>query len=67
MTAYHAVAVANIGKGSNVLITGGASDVNHLIPSSSPRRAARRVLTTVSSRPRPSWRGTLEAGHIIGY
>ena len=48
MTAYHAVAVASVGKGSTVLITGGAGGVGHYAIQFAKARGA-TVLTTVSS------------------
>ena len=56
MTAYHAVAVAGAGKGTTLLVTGGAGGVGHYAIQFAKARGA-TVLTTVSSpRQRPSSR-----------
>ena len=66
MTAYHAVAVANVGKGSNVLITGGAGGVGHYAIQFAKARGA-TVLTTVSSEAKAALARQAGADHTIDY
>ena len=66
MTAYHAVAVANIGKGSKVLITGGAGGVGHYAIQFAKARGA-TVLTTVSSEAKEALARQAGADHAINY
>jgi NADPH2:quinone reductase len=66
MTAYHAVAVANAGKGSTVLITGGAGGVGHYAIQSAKARGA-TVLTTVSSEAKAALARQAGADHTIDY
>jgi NADPH2:quinone reductase len=66
MTAYHAVAVANVGKGSNVLITGGAGSVGHYAIQFAKARGA-MVLTTISSEAKAKLARQAGADHTIDY
>jgi NADPH2:quinone reductase len=66
MTAYHAVAVANVGKGSNVLISGGAGGVGHYAIQFAKARGA-NVLTTVSSQAKAELARAAGADHTIDY
>src|SRR3954464_1584979 len=66
MTAYHAVAVANAGKGSTVLITGGAGGVGHYAIQFAKARGA-TVLTTVSSDAKAALAQKAGADHTIDY
>jgi len=66
MTAYHAVAVADVGKGSNVLITGGAGGVGHYAIQFAKARGA-TVLTTVSSEAKAALARQAGADHTIDY
>ena len=66
MTAYHAVAVANVGKGSTVLITGGAGGVGHYAIQFAKARGA-TVLTTVSSEAKAALARQAGADHTIDY
>jgi NADPH2:quinone reductase len=66
MTAYHAVAVANIGNGSNVLICGGAGGVGHYAIQFAKARGA-NVLTTVSSQAKAELARAAGADHTIDY
>jgi NADPH:quinone reductase len=66
MTAYHAVAVANAGKGSTVLITGGAGSVGHYAIQFAKARGA-TVLTTVSSAAKAALARQAGADHTIDY
>ncbi len=65
-TAYHAVAVANVGKGSTVLITGGAGGVGHYAIQFAKARGA-TVLTTVSSEAKAALARQAGADHTIDY
>jgi NADPH2:quinone reductase len=66
MTAYHAVAVAGLGKGSKVLITGGAGGVGHYAIQFAKARGA-TVLTTVSSEAKAALARQAGADHTIDY
>ena len=66
MTAYHAVAVAQVGKGSKVLITGGAGSVGHYAIQFAKARGA-TVLTTVSSEVKAALARQAGADHTIDY
>jgi NADPH2:quinone reductase len=66
MTAYHAVAVANIGKGANVLVSGGAGGVGHYAIQFAKARGA-NVLTTVSSQAKADLARAAGADHTIDY
>src|SRR6478672_7493431 len=66
MTAYHAVAVAQVGKGSTVLITGGAGGVGHYAIQFAKARGA-TVLTTVSSEAKAALARQAGADHTIDY
>jgi NADPH2:quinone reductase len=66
MTAYHAVAVSGIGKGSNVLISGGAGGVGHYAIQFAKARGA-NVLTTVSSQAKADLARAAGADHTIDY
>ena len=66
MTAYHAVAVADVGKGSNVLITGGAGGVGHYAIQFAKARGA-TVLSTVSSEAKAALARQAGADHTIDY
>ena len=66
MTAYHAVALANVGKGSKVLITGGAGGVGHYAIQFAKARGA-TVLTTVSSEAKAALARQAGADHAIDY
>jgi NADPH:quinone reductase len=66
MTAYHAIAVAQVGKGSKVLITGGAGGVGHYAIQFAKARGA-TVLTTVSSEAKATLARQAGADHTIDY
>jgi NADPH:quinone reductase len=66
MTACHAVAVSGAGKGSNVLITGGAGGVGHYAIQFAKARGA-TVLTTVSSEAKAALARQAGADHTIDY
>jgi NADPH2:quinone reductase len=66
MTAYHAVAVAGVGKGQAVLVTGGAGGVGHYAIQFAKARGA-TVLTTVSSAAKAKLAREAGADHIIDY
>ena len=66
MTAYHAVAVAQVGKGSKVLITGGAGSVGHYAIQFAKARGA-TVLTTVSTEVKAALARQAGADHTIDY
>jgi NADPH2:quinone reductase len=66
MTAYHAVAIAQAGKGSTVLITGGAGGVGHYAIQFAKARGA-TVLTTVSSEAKATLARQAGADHTIDY
>jgi len=66
MTAYHAVAVAQAGKGSKVLVTGGAGGVGHYAIQFAKARGA-AVLTTVSSEAKAALARQAGADHTIDY
>src|ERR1051325_684010 len=66
MTAYHAVAMTNVGKGGKVLITGGAGGVGHYAIQFAKARGA-TVLTTVSSEAKAKLARDAGADHTIDY
>jgi NADPH2:quinone reductase len=66
MTAYHAVAVAGTGKGSTVLVTGGAGGVGHYAIQFAKARGA-TVLATVSSEAKARLARDAGADHVIDY
>jgi NADPH2:quinone reductase len=66
MTACHAVAVSGAGKGSTVLITGGAGGVGHYAIQFAKARGA-TVLTTVSSEAKAALARQAGADHTIDY
>jgi NADPH2:quinone reductase len=66
MTAYHAVAVANVSKGTKVLITGGAGGVGHYAIQFAKARGA-TVVTTVSSEAKAKLAKNAGADHTIDY
>lgn len=66
MTAYHAVAVSGAGKGSTVLVTGGAGGVGHYAIQFAKARGA-TVLTTVSSEAKAKLAREAGADHTIDY
>jgi NADPH2:quinone reductase len=66
MTAYHAAAVAQVGKGSKVLITGGAGAVGHYAIQFAKACGA-TVLTTVSSEAKAALARQAGADHTIDY
>jgi NADPH2:quinone reductase len=66
MTAYHAVAAANVGKGSNILITGGAGGVGHYAIQFAKARGA-TVFTTISSEAKAKLARSAGADHTIDY
>jgi NADPH:quinone reductase len=66
MTACHAVAVAQVGKGSKVLITGGAGAVGHYAIQFAKACGA-TVVTTVSSEAKAALARQAGADHTIDY
>lgn len=66
MTAYHAVAVANAGKGSKILVSGGAGAVGHYAIQFAKARGA-TVLATVSSDAKAKLAKAAGADHTIDY
>jgi NADPH2:quinone reductase len=66
MTAYHAVEVAGIAKGSMVLVTGGAGGVGHYAIQFAKARGA-KVLTTISSEAKAKLALVAGADHTIDY
>ncbi len=66
MTAYHAVAVSGAGKGSKVLVTGGAGGVGHYAIQFAKARGA-TVLATVSSEAKAALARQAGADHTIDY
>ena len=66
MTAYHAVAVSGAGKGSKVLVTGGAGGVGHYAIQFAKARGA-TVLATVSSEAKAALARQAGADHPIDY
>jgi NADPH2:quinone reductase len=66
MTAHHAVAVAAAGKGTTVLISGGAGGVGHYAIQFAKARGA-TVITTVSSEAKAKLAQAAGADHVIDY
>ncbi|MGN6571783.1 MAG: NADPH:quinone reductase [Pseudolabrys sp.] len=66
MTAYHAVALAGLGKDSRVLVSGGAGAVSQYIIQFAKRRGA-TVLTTISSPEKAAAAREAGADHTIDY
>jgi NADPH:quinone reductase len=66
MTAYHAVEVAGVAKGTTVLVTGGAGGVGHYAIQFAKARGA-TVLTTVSSEAKAKLAIAAGADHAVDY
>jgi NADPH2:quinone reductase len=66
MTAYHAVALAEIGKGSTVLVTGGAGAVGQYVIQFA-KMAGATVIATVSSPDKAAMARDVGADHTIDY
>jgi NADPH2:quinone reductase len=66
MTAYHAVALANLGEGSRVLVSGGAGAVAQYAIQFAKQRGA-TVLTTISSPEKAAAAREVGADHTIDY
>jgi len=66
MTAYHAVALAELTPGSRVLVSGGAGAVGQYVIQFAKRRGA-TVLTTVSSPEKAAAAREAGADHMIDY
>jgi len=66
MTAYHAIAVADVKPGMTVLVTGGAGGVGHYAIQFAKSRGA-SVLTTVSSDAKADLARAAGADHAIDY
>lgn len=66
LTARHAVALSQIGEGSNVLISGGAGAVSHYAIQFARLRGA-TVITTVSSELKAELAREAGADHVIDY
>ena len=66
MTAYHAVALAGLGKGSRVLVSGGAGAVGQYAIQFA-KRAGATVLTTISSPVKAAAAREAGADHTIDY
>ncbi len=66
MTAYHAVATAEVDSASTVLITGGAGGVGHYAIQFAKARGA-VVVTTVSSEEKAKLARAAGADHVIDY
>ena len=66
MTAWHAVEVSGIGKGSSVLVTGGAGGVGHYAIQFAKARGA-TVLTTISGDAKADLARKAGADHCINY
>jgi len=66
MTAYHAVALAGVGKGSRVLVSGGAGAVSQYAIQFA-KRAGATVLATVSSPEKAAAAREAGADHTIDY
>jgi NADPH2:quinone reductase len=66
MTAYHAVALADIGKGSTVLVTGGAGAVGQYVIQFA-KAAGATVIATVSSPDKAAMAREVGADHTIDY
>jgi NADPH2:quinone reductase len=66
MTAYHAVVLAEAGKGSTVLVTGGAGAVGQYVIQFA-KAAGATVITTVSSPEKAALAREVGADHTIDY
>jgi NADPH2:quinone reductase len=66
MTAYHAVVLADAGKGSTVLVTGGAGAVGQYVIQFA-KAAGATVITTVSSPEKAALAREVGADHTIDY
>ena len=66
MTAFHAVATANVGQGTKVLVTGGAGGVGHYAIQFAKAHGA-TVFTTVSSEAKAALAKQAGADHTIDY
>jgi NADPH2:quinone reductase len=66
MTAYHAVAVAGVERGQNILIAGGAGGVGHYAIQFAKGRGA-TVFTTISSEAKAKLAKAAGADHTIDY
>ncbi len=66
MTAYHAVLLAEIGKGSTVLVTGGAGAVGQYVIQFA-KAAGATVIATVSSPDKAAMAREVGADHTIDY
>lgn len=66
MTAYHAVALANLARGSRVLVSGGAGAVGQYVIQFAKQRGA-TVLTTISSPEKAAAAREAGADHTIDY
>src|SRR5581483_10741756 len=66
MTAYHAVALAGLGAGSRVLVSGGAGAVGQYVIQFA-KRAGATVLTTISSAEKAAAAREAGADHTIDY
>lgn len=66
MTAYHAVALANVGQGGTLLVSGGAGAVSQYVIQFAKARGA-TVITTVSSPEKAKAAQEVGADHTIDY
>jgi NADPH2:quinone reductase len=66
MTAYHAIAVADLRPGMTALVTGGAGGVGHYAIQFAKARGA-TVLTTISSEAKAKLARAAGADHVIDY
>ncbi len=66
MTAYHAVGLAEIGKGSTVLVTGGAGAVGQYVIQFA-KAAGATVIATVSSPDKAAMARDVGADHTVDY
>jgi NADPH2:quinone reductase len=66
MTAWHAVALANVDKGTNVLVSGGAGAVSQYVIQFAKAKGA-TVLTTISSPEKAAIASEAGADHTIDY
>ena len=66
MTAYHAVVLAEAGKGSTVLVTGGAGAVSQYVIQFA-KAAGATVITTISSPEKAALAREVGADHTIDY
>jgi NADPH2:quinone reductase len=66
MTAYHAVVLAEVGKGNTVLVTGGAGAVSQYVIQFA-KAAGATVITTISSSEKAALAREVGADHTIDY